>query len=409
MSKSALTCRMLFTASKYFTAVGHLSSRSQASQNCVFGVTRPARCYNTKDYPEDCTSTSSLCCPPGETLAPPGLLVLCKFVKTTHGPCGAGLQQVHTKEQTENVLVNTGSIGTPDLSELSPQLQRQWHPENNTLGDIKVKPQSHKRVQWTCGRGPGGQPHIWVATVQARTSSKGCPYCQGRRACVHNSVATAAPDLVRYWNYDKNVETPEKTLAGSGARAEWKCPDCKHEWQADIHQRVLRNAGCPKCSSLRKPWNKQPTFEAAQHHLLSQWDHQQNAKEGIFPHNTTLGSDKQVHWICRQCPKGRLHQWRAKPYNRTRHRCSGCPCCDGKQVCVCNCLESLHPAIAAELDVSKNNFTAADVTAQSNLVVWWKSDARGSWEQRVHARTTYHRKLCRVKRGNAGPSSMPPS
>ncbi len=33
---------------------------------------------------------------------------------------------------------------------------------------------------------------------------------------------------------------------------------------------------------------KQPTYEAAQHPLLLEWDYERNAADGIHPNNTTL-------------------------------------------------------------------------------------------------------------------------
>jgi len=51
--------------------------------------------------------------------------------------------------------------GLPDISELSPQLQQEWHPDNNALlGGIKLKPGSGRRVTWSCPNCPAGCPHI---------------------------------------------------------------------------------------------------------------------------------------------------------------------------------------------------------------------------------------------------------
>ena len=135
-------------------------------------------------------------------------------------------------------------------------------------------------------------------------------------------------------------------------------------------------------------------FCAAQHQLLSEWDYELNAKEGIHPHNTTLRSGKLVNWICHKCPRGRSHRWRARPLARTI-RGVGCPCCASKQVCVCNSLQSLLPKLSSEWDHTKNYITPADVTAQSNKVVWWQNDKRGSWQQAVYerARSVEHKLL----------------
>ena len=169
----------------------------------------------------------------------------------------------------------------------------EWHPENNALlGGVKVKPGSSRRVMWSCPNCPARYPHIWKTTVNKRAEGTKCPYCHGRSLCQQNSLATKTSSQVRYWNHDKNDKTPEQTLAGSHLRGEWKCPTCSHEWQAQIAQRVRDDCGCPRCKKMASYGNryKQPTFEAAQHPLLLEWDYERNAADGIHPDNTTLGT-----------------------------------------------------------------------------------------------------------------------
>ena len=277
---------------------------------------------------------------------------------------------------------------SPDISSLRPELQQQSHIEGNMhLGAIKVKPQSNIRAVWHCNKCPAGQPHIWTAPVQNRTK-KGtqCPYCSNKRVCLHNSLATVAPDQTQYWNHDKNEKAPDQVLAGSGFRAEWKCPACKHEWQADIHGRTGRRAGCPKCSRALKVTQPQPTFAEAQPACLAEWDFERNAAQDMYPDNITLGSGKQVHWICSCCPRGQPHRWRAMPSMRISNG-TGCPVCVGNQACVCNSLESLFPSVAAEFDVDRNGFAPSEIRAQSNKEVWWSNAKRGRWRQAVFIRT----------------------
>ena len=111
-----------------------------------------------------------------------------------------------------------------------------------------------------------------------------------------------------------------------------------------------------------------------------------NEAEGFYPHKVTLGSNKQVHWICSCCPRGQPHRWTAPPYSRIGDG-KGCAVCAGKQPCVCNSLESLFPSIAAELDVDKSGFAPSEVTAWSHKKVWWRNAKRGSWRQAVDVRT----------------------
>ena len=233
---------------------------------------------------------------------------------------------------------------------------------------------------------PAGQPHIWTASVQDRTQGTQCPYCSNRRLCLHNSLATVAPDATQYWNHNKNDRAPEQVLAGSSVRVEWKCPTCKWEWQAQIHKRVGTRSACPKCSHAQKVKHTQPTFAEAQPACLAEWDYEHNAAEGFYPDDITLGSGKPVHWICSCCPRGQPHRWTASPNSRVGMG-SGCAVCAGRQACVCNSLESLFPFIAAEFDMIKNGCAPSEIPAWSNKKVWWSNAKKGSWRQVVHARS----------------------
>ena len=153
-----------------------------------------------------------------------------------------------TAAQPQSQHGKQGKAIVPDISELSPHLQQQWHPDNNAwLGGIKVRPHSGKRVKWSCPNCPLGRPHIWETTVQLRTSGSKCPYCLNKRVCKHNSLATKAPKQWKYWNHEKNAKTPEQVNAGSSLRAHWKCPACRLTWQAPVSARSRRDAGCPSC------------------------------------------------------------------------------------------------------------------------------------------------------------------
>ena len=259
------------------------------------------------------------------------------------------------------------------------------------LGPFKVKPNSHIRAAWQCNKCPDGQLHVWTAEVQARTRGTQCPFCAGKLICLHNSLATIAPDVARYWDHSRNKKTPEQVLAGSGLRAEWKCPDCGWEWQAPVYKRIRRRAGCPKCSQALKVIQPQPTLDEAQPACLAEWDYERNNKEGFHPELITLGSHKKAHWICSRCPRGQPHRWTASLIDRVG-RGTGCPVCGSQQTCSCNSLEALFPTVAAEFDMDKNGFAPSDITAHSSKMVWWRNATRGSWRQSPHSRNTSSRK-----------------
>ena len=190
----------------------------------------------------------------------------------------------------------------PDISQLRPEPQAQWmHDKNDHLGSIVVTPHSGRKVSWSCPHCPDGHAHIWEAKVSARSNGTGCPFCSGRKVCKHNSLATQAPEVARYWHSTRNLPlSPDTVAVSSNNRAHWVCPACKHAWRDPVYANLALNTGCPECArasggrSKAGVRQKHPTFASCNHHLLSQWDHSLNELDGNYPANTTLRSDKLI-------------------------------------------------------------------------------------------------------------------
>ena len=249
-------------------------------------------------------------------------------------------------------------------------------------------------MAWSCDQCPSGYPHKWVQMPRARTRNDGCPFCSGRRACRHNSLATKSHAAAASWDYSANEGTPDDYTAGSDYRAIWTCQDCGLSWQTSIRRRALEGTGCPHCYKLRRgrkadgSRTSHPTFRRASgdHPLMAEWDREANEKAGLHPENIKLRSNIQVNWVCRKCPLGLLHLYKAMPFARTLVR-SGCPYCDAQKVCKCNSLQTHFPELVQEWDFEQNKDTPRDYTARSNKIVWWKTAERGSWQQTIHSRT----------------------
>ena len=183
----------------------------------------------------------------------------------------------------------------PDISLLADELQGQWHEQlNRHLGHVLIKPYSHRKVWWSCDQCPEGLPHVWEAHVHNRSQGVGCPFCSGTAVCQHNTLARKAPEVALFWDAKKNHPLPpDQVTVFSNMRAHWKCSACLHEWQAPVTMKVRGKTGCPRCAkanSGRKAdgtRQKHPTFAAAQHALLQQWDHDRNKEHADFPDNTT--------------------------------------------------------------------------------------------------------------------------
>jgi len=307
----------------------------------------------------------------------------------------ASPQQSSNDQQSQSQSQPQSQQNGPDLSKLSPRLQQQFdRVQNAHLGNIVIAKFSALQVAWSCDQCPNGYPHKWVQKPCIRAANDGCPFCSGRRACRHNSLATKSNAAAASWDYSANEGTPDDYTAGSNYRATWNCQDCGLTWQTRIKSRALKGTGCPHCYKLRcgrkadGSRTSHPTLRGASgdHPLMADWDKDANEKAGLHPENIKLRSHIQVNWICRKCPLGLLHLYKAMPLDRTQ-KCSGCPYCAAKKVCKCNSLQTHFPETAQEWHFDRNQGTPGDYTARSSQVVWWKTAERGSWQQKIYCRT----------------------
>ena len=213
-----------------------------------------------------------------------------------------------------------------------------------------------------------------------------CPYCTNNSLCQHNSLSTVAPAVAAYWDTAKNGATPDQVMASSHARRHWLCRKCRHSWQAMVYGKVDGQSGCPKCSYKTRSWNRQPSLTQSQHPAMLEFDFESNRTAGLDPDKITAGSNKMVHWICTNCPKGQAHLFVASPSNRLSLN-RGCPYCASKKACICNSLQSLYPALAAEYDTARNGVGPEQVLPRSRKMVFWKDASGHSWEQSPFQRT----------------------
>ena len=138
--------------------------------------------------------------------------------------------------------------GENDLTTINPTLAKEWNYERNgNLRPEDFTANSGKKVWWKCDKG-----HEWQATIANRNRGRGCPYCTNQKVLKgFNDLETTNPELVKEWNYERNVELkPEQFTHGSEKRVWWICKK-GHEWQAVIHSRS-KGAGCPYCSGRKK-------------------------------------------------------------------------------------------------------------------------------------------------------------
>ena len=141
--------------------------------------------------------------------------------------------------------------GINDLNTLFPDIAAEWSYKNHT-GPTIISPKSTQNVWWVCSR-CGNE---WQGVVRARVKGRSCPVCTGfvlKKG--FNDLASVHPKLLKEWDYDRNVVSPDEVLAGTMQYAFWK-DKLGHTWRAKISDRVHGNGDCPICNQ-KKQRNKQ--------------------------------------------------------------------------------------------------------------------------------------------------------
>lgn len=193
----------------------------------------------------------------------------------------------------------------------NPKLAKEWHKiKNGVLEPKDVKQSSGKVVWWICKRG-----HQWSARVADRNNGTGCPYCDGKKVCKDNCLATKNPTLADEWHPIKNRPlTPEGVAPHSNRKAWWKCKK-NHQWLATVSSRN-QGSGCPYCSGRFA--SETNNLKLLYPKLSKEWHSTKNGR--LTPRDVTAHSGKEYWWKCKNG-----HEW--KRTIDVRSRGGGCPYC----------------------------------------------------------------------------------
>jgi hypothetical protein len=115
--------------------------------------------------------------------------------------------------------------------------------------------------------------------------------------------------------------------------------------------------------------------------IAQEWHSEKNAPE--TPWRITPGSRRMVWWRGLECD----HVWDARVLNRTSQG-QACPICSGRRVLVgTNDLGTVLPGVASQWHPQLNGSTEPhDVTASSNIQVWWLCSDDHVWRAPVYSR-----------------------
>ena len=268
------------------------------------------------------------------------------------------------------------AVATPGEYSLAtefPRLLSEWDWERNEEAGLSpdlLLPRSHKTAHWVCKNG-----HHWDATINERAAGGGCPYCSHRRAMPgEHTLATEFPDLLKEWDWEKNVaEGLDRLLPYSNKVTHWRCSQ-GHEWKEPIRNRTTsRISKCPVCSPRRDPSFKRGINDLATAYpdITREW----SDKNDKLPEEIHSGSGRSYWWKCSTCG----HEWKTRVNHRTKDG-HGCPACAGIAASKTNNLAVLFPSIAAEWDYEINNNlfdgkTPKDFAPRSVVEAAWQCPA----------------------------------
>ncbi len=261
--------------------------------------------------------------------------------------------------------------GSNTLADLSPDVAARWDAERNgERTPESVTGVSGVLAHWRCPEG-----HSYTATVQAavRRYPGGCPICSGRRAAPgETSLDVLRPELMAFWDYDKNTADPSTITRASGQKCWWKC-DRGHSFDFPVHKMTV--GLCPVCSGKRVIAGEND-LATANPDVASEWHPTKNA--GSLPSQITPNTHTQYWW---QCQHG--HEWLTSVHNRTSGY--GCPWCAHRYIQEgINSLADLEPEVAREWHPFVNgDLRPGDVATTVWKKVWWLCPLGHTFRQAV--------------------------
>lgn len=162
-----------------------------------------------------------------------------------------GCPQCKRKKLSKDHL--TPITGINDLETCYPEIAKEWnYSKNVNLLPSQVLKGSATVVWWKCSK-CGKEWRTAVHNRTGKNSKTGCPDCSAKRTGDinarpikgENDLETLYPNILKEWNYEKNINLPSTYMAKSNKKVWWKC-QYGHEWEASIVNRV-KGRNCPIC------------------------------------------------------------------------------------------------------------------------------------------------------------------
>ncbi len=198
------------------------------------------------------------------------------------------------------------------IATVRPDLIERWdYEKNGSITPEMITLGTGQRYYWKCKI--CGRSYLAYATSIAEGSV--CSNHRNLTKYAGNDLESKHPELLKYWDYEKNDVLPSKIYGGGERVVYWKC-EKGHSYTKSILKHI-RGEGCPICAGKRVLQGYNDLATAAPK-VAQTWNFAKNGD--ALPTQFTAHSNKTFWWICEQG-----HEWEAKITNRVNGR--GCPIC----------------------------------------------------------------------------------
>ena len=198
------------------------------------------------------------------------------------------------------------------IAALRPDLIDRWdYEKNGSITPEMVTLGTGHRYYWKCkicGRS-------YLALPSRIAEGSVCSMHRNLLKYEGNDLATKHPELLKYWDYERNDVNPSEIFGGGERVVYWKC-EKGHSYTKSIIKRV-RGEGCPVCAGKKVlvGFNDLATIRPD---VAKSWNYTRNGE--ALPTHITAHSNKKFWWICEYG-----HDWESTVNNKVNGR--GCPIC----------------------------------------------------------------------------------
>ncbi len=263
------------------------------------------------------------------------------------------------------------------IATVRPDLVDRWNFEKNgSITPEMITLGTGQRFYWKCkicGRS-------YLALPSAIAEGSVCSKHRNLLKKEGNDLESKHPELLKYWDYEKNEVLPSEIYGGGERVVYWKC-EKGHSYTKSILKHI-RGEGCPICAGKKVlvGFNDLATISPE---IAETWNYAKNGD--ALPTQFTAHSNKKFWWICEHG-----HEWEAKITNRVNVR--GCPSCylinkskrainlyDAKNFSLISTFDSVKSVCEyLGLDYKKSNGTISNVCRRKQKTIMGKYIVRNA-------------------------------